>query len=64
MKTYRSLFGRIGFSIAIVFLIGTTGCNTEEAEPVAFTQVVPANGGTIQADATIVATFDGTPTDV
>ncbi len=64
MKTYRSLFGRIGFSIAIVFLIGMTGCNTEEAEPVAFTQVVPANHSTIQADTTIVATFDGTPTDV
>ena len=64
MKTYRSLFGLIGFSIAIVFLSATTGCDTEEAEPVAFTQAIPANGSTIQADATIVATFDGNPTDV
>lgn len=64
MKTYKSLFGLIGFSIAIVFLTATAGCDTEEAELVAFTQAIPANGSTIEADTTIVVTFDGNPTDV
>ena len=39
------------------------GCNTEEEEePVAFLQATPADGSTIQKNATIIAIFDGTPT--
>ena len=50
MKTYISFFGLVRLSIAVVFLIGITGCGTEdveedvEEEPVAFTQAIPAKG--------------------
>ena len=65
MKTYINLFGLVCFGIAIIFLSGMGGCNEEiETEPVAFTQAIPAAGSTLQQDATIIATFDGTPTDV
>ena len=65
MKTYINLFGLVCLGIAIIFLSGMDGCNEEiETEPVAFTQAIPAAGSTLQQDATIIATFDGTPTDV
>ena len=65
MKTYINLFGLVCFGITTVFLSGMGGCNEEpEVEPVAFTEAIPAAGSTIQQDATIIATFDGTPTDV
>ena len=65
MKTYINLFGLVCFGVAIIFLIGMDGCNEDpETEPVAFTQAIPAAGSTLQQDATIIATFDGTPTDV
>ena len=65
MKTYINLFGLVCFGVAIIFLSGMGGCNEEpEIEPVAFTEAIPAAGSTIQQDATIIATFDGTPTDV
>ena len=62
MKPNINLFGLICFSIAVVFLIGMTGCGAEDM--VAFTQVIPANGSTIQTDATIIVTFDSNPTEV
>ena len=65
MKTYINLFGLVCFGVAIIFLSGMDGCNEEpETEPVVFTQAIPAAGSTLQQDATIIATFDGTPTDV
>ena len=65
MKTYINLFGLVCLGIATVFLSGMGGCNEEpETEPVAFTEAIPAAGSTIQQDATIIATFDGTPTGV
>ena len=65
MKTYINLFGLVCFGVALIFLIGMGGCNEEiETEPVAFTEAIPAAGSTLQQDATIIATFDGTPTDV
>ena len=65
MKTYINLFGLVCLGIAVIFLIGMDGCNEEpETEPVAFTQAIPAAGSTIQEDATIIATFDSTPTGV
>ncbi len=63
MKPYINLFTGICLSIAIVFLSGMGGCNTEdEVEPVAFVSATPPDGSTIQEDATITVTFDGTPT--
>lgn len=57
----------LGFcSIALVLLIGLTGCGEDavEEDPVAFTEAIPSNGSTIETDAKIIATFDGTPTGV
>ena len=50
--------------IATLCVIGMVGCGeTEEPEEtVSFTQAIPADGSTIQTDAEIIVTFDGTPT--
>ena len=51
--------------IAVVLLIGLTGCGEDAVEdPVAFVQAIPATGSEIQPDAAIIASFDGTPTGV
>ena len=43
--------------------LSLSGCGPDEKEePVAFTDAIPANGSTIETDAKIIATFDGTPT--
>ena len=60
MKTYINLFVLVSICLATLFLSGMDGCNTEE--PVAFLQATPADGSTIQKNATIIVTFDGTPT--
>ena len=64
MKTKINLFGRC--CIGIILLIGLTGCDEDavEEDPVAFVQAIPASGSEIQPDATIVASFDSTPTGV
>ena len=64
MKTYINLFGIC--CIVVVLMIGLTGCGEDavEEDPVNFTQAIPAAGSTLQQDATIIATFDSTPTDV
>ena len=66
MKTYINLFGLVCFGIAIIFLSGMDGCNEDavEEDPVEFVQAIPATGSEIQEDATIIATFDGTPDGV
>lgn len=53
-------------SIAIALLIGLTGCGEDavEEDPVEFLQAIPATGSEIQTDATIIASFDGTPDGV
>ena len=52
--------------IAIVLLTGLIGCGEDavEEDPVEFLQAIPASGSEIQQDATIIASFDGTPTGV
>ena len=52
--------------IALVLLIGLTGCGEDavEEDPVNFVQAIPATGSDIQQDATIIVTFDGTPDGV
>ena len=52
--------------LAIVLLISLTGCGEDavEEDPVEFLQAIPASGSEIQTDATIIASFDGTPTSV
>ena len=52
--------------IAIVLLISLTDCGEDavEEDPVEFLQAIPASGSEIQTDATIIASFDGTPTGV
>ena len=60
MKTYINLFVLVSICLATLFLSGMDGCNTEE--PVAFLQATPADGSTIQKNATVIVTFDGTPT--
>ncbi len=52
--------------IAVVLLIGLTGCGEDavEEDPVAFVQAIPATNSEIQPDATIIASFDGTPSGV
>ena len=62
MKTYIDLFVLVSICLATLFLSGMDGCNTGEEEPVAFLQATPADGSTIQKNATIIVTFDGTPT--
>ena len=64
MKTKINLFGRC--CIAIVLLTGLIGCGEDavEEDPVEFVQAIPASGSEIQQDATIIASFDGTPTGV
>ena len=62
MKTKINLFG-VG-CIAIGLLIGLIGCGEDAADPVNFVQAIPAPGSEIEGDATIIASFDGTPTGV
>ena len=61
MKTKINLLGIC--CIAVVLLIGLIGCSEDgvEEDPVSFVQAIPAAGSTIQPDAKIIATFDGTP---
>ena len=52
---------------AIFFLCGMDGCNntdTVEVDPVAFREAVPANGSEINPKSTVIARFDGAPTDL
>ena len=51
------------YCIAIVLLMGFIGCSEDvpEEDLVAFVQAIPATGSEIQQDATIIASFDGTP---
>lgn len=64
MKPKINLLGLCG--IAIALLIGLTGCSEDavEEDPVEFVQAIPTTGSEIQQDATIIATFDGTPDGV
>ena len=64
MKTHINLLGLCCITIAL--LIGLTGCSEDaiEEDPVNFVQAIPATGSDIQQDATIIATFDGTPDGV
>ncbi len=64
MKLKINLLGLCGITLAL--LIGLTGCGEDavEEEPVNFVQAIPATGSDIQTDATIIATFDGTPDGV
>ena len=64
MKPKINLLGRC--CLAVVLLIGLTGCGEDaiEEDPVEFVQAIPASGSEIQTDATIIASFDGTPTGV
>ncbi len=64
MKPKINLLGLCG--IALALLIGLTGCGEDavEEDPVNFVQAIPATGSDIQTDATIIATFDGTPDGV
>ncbi len=61
MKPKTNLLGIC--CIAIVLMIGLIGCGEDavEEDPVNFVQAIPATGSTIQTNATIIATFDGTP---
>lgn len=59
MKTWFIIF----ICIATLFLSGMDGCQNEE-DPVGFIKAIPAEGSTIQTDAEIIVTFDGTPTDL
>lgn len=62
MKTRINLFGLVVICLTALLLTGMDGCNTEDdAPPVTFLQATPASDSTIQTDATITATFDGTP---
>ena len=49
--------------IAVVLLIGLIGCSEDavEEDPVSFVSAIPTTGSTIEPDATIIASFDGTP---
>ena len=60
MKTHVNIC--IFICMAALLLSGMDGCQSEDEEPVAFTDAIPANGSTIKTDAKIIATFDGTPT--
>ena len=63
MKILINLFVCISICLAVLFLSGMDGCNIG-GEPVAFVEATPADGSTIQPDATIIATFDASPTDL
>ena len=66
MKTHINLFVFVSISLATLLLSSLGGCRrhteVEEVEPVVLIQAIPANGSTIQKDATIIAIFDSTPT--
>ena len=64
MKTKINLLGRC--CIGIILLIGLIGCSEDpiEEDPVAFVQAIPATNSEIQQDATIIVSFDGTPSAV
>ncbi len=64
MKPKINLLGICG--IALALLIGLIGCGEDaiEEDPVNFVQAIPTTGSEIQQDATIIATFDGTPDGV
>ena len=66
MKTYINLFVLVSISLTTLLLSSPVGCRRHaemvEIEPAALIQATPANGSTIQKDATIIATFDSTPT--
>ncbi|MDE0016457.1 MAG: formylglycine-generating enzyme family protein [Candidatus Poribacteria bacterium] len=64
MKLKINFLGRC--CIVVVLLIGLIGCGEDavEEDPVEFVQAIPASGSEIQPDATIVASFDSTPTGV
>lgn len=64
MKTKINLFGRC--CIGVVLLIGLIGFGEDavEEDPVAFVQEIPATNSEIQPDATIIVSFDGTPSGV
>ena len=65
MKSHINLFVIVSISLATLLLSSLGGCRrhteVEEVEPVALIQATPANGSTIQKDATIIASFDGVP---
>ncbi len=60
MKAYINRFTLICLGIAIIFLSGMDGCNTEE-ELATFVQATPGNGSTIQEDEDIIVTFNMPP---
>jgi hypothetical protein len=60
MKTHVNIC--IFICIATLLLSGMMGCGETEEEKVSFTKAIPADGSTIQTDAEIIVTFDGTPT--
>ena len=71
MKTHINLFVFVSICLATLLLSSLGGCRrhteVEEVEPclsicLALIQAIPANGSTIQKDATIIAIFDSTPT--
>ena len=62
MKIPINLFVFVSISLVTLLLSGMDGCDTEDGGSVAFVQATPTDGSTIPPDATIIATFDGTPT--
>ena len=64
MKAYINLLGIC--CIAFALLIGLVGCSEDAVEeaPINFVSAIPATGSTIQPDATIIASFDGTPAGI
>ena len=66
MKPKINLLGLGCIGVGIILLIGLTGCGEDavEEDPVEFVQAIPASGSEIQPDATIIASFDDTPTGV
>ncbi len=61
MKAYINRFTLICLGIAIIFLSGMDGCNTEE-ELATFVQATPGNGSTIKPEESIIVTFNTPPT--
>ena len=57
--------GRFAVLAVCLFALAMVGCGTDdppvEEEPIKFVSASPAEGSTIQNDATITVTFDGTP---
>ena len=57
--------GRFGVLAVCLFVIAMVGCGPDdppvEEDPIKFVSADPAEGSTIQNDATITVTFDGTP---